>query len=97
MLSKRSLVVILVGVNLLLLGLLLLGSFSLPSVLAQMSARPGDFACVTAKAAGQSYHTLFIVDVPKRTLHAFYPVDGHTNDLVAAAPRDLAKDFDRPK
>jgi hypothetical protein len=60
-----------------------------------MSARPGDFACVTAKVAGQSYHTLFVLDVRQRKLHAFYPVDGHSGKLAPAAPRDLAEDFNR--
>ena len=92
MLSKRSLVVILVGVNLLLLGLLLFGSFSLPSVFAQMSARPGDFACVTAKVAGHSYHTLFVVDVSTGIEHR-YRFTSWTGDIftlfnVAATTMD---------
>lgn len=95
MFTRRSVIVILVGVNLLLLGLLLVGSYSLPAAHAQIGARAGDFACVTAKVAGQSYHTLFVLDVPSRKLYAFYPVDGHTNRLAASAPRDLVKDFDR--
>ncbi|GAG39493.1 unnamed protein product, partial [marine sediment metagenome] len=47
MFSKRAAVVILVGVNLLLLAALLIGSYSLPTAFAQSGARAGDFACVT--------------------------------------------------
>ena len=76
------------------LGELLLSSFSLPTVYAQMGARRGDFACVTAKVAAQSYHALWVLDVPQSKLYALYPVDASTNRLSASAPRDLAKDFE---
>jgi hypothetical protein len=95
MLGKRSLIVILVGLNLFLLALLLVGTYSLPAAYAQGGARPGDFACVTAKSAGQSYEVLYVLDVPTDKLYAFYPASGAANQLTAAPPRDLAADFSR--
>ena len=95
MFTKRSMIVMLVGLNLFLLAVLLFGSYSLPAAYAQVGARPGDFACVTAKVAGQTYDVLYVLDVPSRKLYAFYPTGGHTNQLAATQPRDLAKDFDR--
>ncbi len=95
MFGKRSAIVTLVGLNLLLLAALILGSYSLPAVYAQGGARPGDFACVTAKAAGQTYEVLYVLDVPAHKLYAFHPTRGHTNQLAATAPRDLARDFNR--
>ena len=95
MFAKRSMIVMLVGLNLLLLAVLMLGSYSLPTAYAQVGARPGDFACVTAKVAGQTYDVLYVLDVPSRKLYAFYPTGGHTNQLAATQPRDLAQDFDQ--
>ena len=93
MFGKRSILVILVGLNLFLLAVLVLGGYSLPPAYGQGGARAGDFACVTAKAAGQSYEVLYVLDVPAHKLYAFYPTSGHTSQLVATTPRDLAKDF----
>ena len=93
MFTKRCVLVILVGANLLFLAALLIGSYSLPAAYAQGSARPGDFACVTAKAAGQSYDVLYVLDLPARKLYALYPTQ--SKRLMTAPPRDLAKDFGR--
>jgi hypothetical protein len=53
--SRHSLIVLLVGINLFLLVLLIVGSYSLPVAYAQAGGRAGDFALVTAKVASQSY------------------------------------------
>jgi hypothetical protein len=86
---------VLIGVNLLLLALLILGGHSPPMAYAQTSARAGDFLCVTANVAGQSYDALYVLDLPSRKLYAFYPTDARSNQLVATQPRDLLKDFGR--
>lgn len=93
MFTKRSLIVVLVGVNFVLLAALWVGSYSPPAAFAQGSARAGDFASVTAKAAGQTYDVLYVLDVPARKMYAFYPTQQQR--LKAAPPRDLSKDFDR--
>ncbi len=93
MFTKRSIIVLLVGVNLLLLAALWLASYSPAAAYAQGGARVGDFASVTAKAAGQTYDVLYVLDVPARKLYAFFPTQQQR--LTSAPPRDLAKDFDR--
>ncbi len=97
MLTKRSLIALLAGVNLLLLAVLLGGSYSLPAAYAYQSrGRPGDFACVTAKAQGRSYDVLWVLDVPERRLHAYYPESPQTKQYVPVVPRNLKADFGRP-
>ena len=93
MLTKRSVITLLLGLNLLLMAGLVIASTSLPVAYAQAGARPGDFVCVTAKAAGQSYDVLYLLDVRERKLHALYPASAARNPLVPALPRDLAADF----
>ncbi len=95
MFTRRSVIAILVGVNLVLLAALLMGSYSLPAALGQGAARAGDFVCVTAKAAGQSYDVLYLLDVRGRKLYGFYPAAAQPVRLTATAPRDLAADFGR--
>jgi len=95
MFTRRSAIVALAGLNVALLAALLLQTFSLPTALAQAVARRGDFVTVTAKAAGQTYEVLYLLDVPSRQLHALYPGLTPRNKLVAVAPRDLAEDFGR--
>ena len=80
MLKKRSAIVLLVGLNLLLLALLLIGSYS-PAV------------AYAAGGAGQSYDVLYVLDRPERKLHAFYPQSVQSRKYVHGAVRDLAADF----
>ena len=94
--ARRSLIVLLVAANLLLLAALVFEIDSTPAAYAQSGARPGDFVCVTAKAAGQSYDVLYVLDVRARKLFSFYPTSAQRNQLAPTAPRDLVKDF-RPK
>jgi hypothetical protein len=96
MFKKRSAIVLLVGLNLLLLVLLLIGSYS-PAVAyaAGGAGRAGDYICVTAKAAGQSYDVVYVLDRPERKLHAFYPQSVQSRKYVHGAVRDLALDFGR--
>ena len=59
------------------------------------AGRAGDLVCVTAKAAGQGFDVLYVLDLPTRKLHAFYPPAAKPNTLVHAPSRDLKADFDR--
>jgi len=93
-LSKRSLIVALVGLNLLLLVVLMIGSYSMPSAFAQVAGKAGGFAAVTAKAQGQAYDVLYVLDPKDRKLHALYPTSVQGKQYVAVQPRDLAKDFE---
>jgi hypothetical protein len=88
-------IALLLGLNGL-LGLAFLAALAKPApVLAQTAGRPGDFLCVTAKAAGQTYDVVYVLDVPARKLHALYPANAQTRQLLYAQSRDLDKDFRR--
>jgi hypothetical protein len=89
--TKRSAIVALAGLNLFLLAVLVLGSYSLPAAQAQTRGRAGDFACVTATVSGQSYDVLYILDVPKGILHALAP--DARRDLNYVGFTDLQNDF----
>ena len=93
MLTKRSIIAALFGVNLMLAGALILASQPTPLALAQRAARSGGFVSVTAKASGQSYDVLYVLDVPGRKLHGYYPAAGRGGRLKKTAARDLSKDF----
>lgn len=95
MLTKRSWIVLLAGLNGLLGVLLVAGLIRLPKASAQINARPGDFVTVTAKPASRVYDVLYLLDVPARKLHAFHPEDRQSRTLVHVPPRDLALDFGR--
>ncbi len=95
MFTKRCAIALLVGLNLLLLAVLVFSSYSLPFAHALGDGRPGDFASVTAKAGGQSYDVLYVLDLPDRKLYAFYSTSAQTRRLAAAPPRDLSLDFPR--
>ena len=92
MLSKRWVIVLLVGANLVLLAALLIGSYSLPAAHAAGQGRPGDFIAVTAQAPGQGYDVLYILDVPEKKLHALSP--GNKKQLQPVQfPADLQQAF----
>ncbi len=93
MFTKRSVIALLVGLNLFLLAALVMESVPAPAAFGQAGARAGDFVCVTAKAGGQTYDVLYILDVPGRKLHALYPPSQRERQVVPARPRDLDKDF----
>lgn len=94
MLSKRSWMVILTGVNLFLLALLSLASYKPSTALAQTrGARPGDFLCVTAKAQGQAFDVVYVLDRPAQKLHAFYPTGVLKKQHAHGGFRDLKADF----
>lgn len=94
MFSKRSAIVLLVGLNMLLFVALLSQSALIPQSYGQPGAQGRDLVSVTAKAAGQSYDVLYVLDVAQQKLHALYPSPAPRSRLVAAPPRDLTKDFD---
>lgn len=91
--SKRTMIVGLLGLNLLLFLALVLGSYHLPAAYAQTGARAGDFACVTAKAAGQSFDVVYVLDRSEKKLHAFAPTNIQTKKHKQVAVRDLKADF----
>ena len=93
--SKRGLMALLLGVNLLLLVVLLGSVVRLPEAFAQSSPKDAQFFTITAKAAGQSYDVLYMLDLGQGAprLHAFYPSARHAQRLSYAGCRDLDVDF----
>ncbi|MCH7994385.1 MAG: hypothetical protein IIB57_08070 [Planctomycetes bacterium] len=95
MFEKRSLIALLAGVNILLFLLLVAASYSPTAAFAQKGGRAGSFSCVTAKAAGQTYDAVYVLDRPERKLHVFYPADSRGTRYTAVPSRDLDFDFRR--
>lgn len=97
MLTKRSIIALLVGVNLLLLAVLLVATYSPPAAYAQARGMPGNFVAVTAKAAGQNYDVLYLLDRQQQKLHAFYPqrTGGKKYGYGYGKYRDLKADFNQ--
>ena len=89
MLTKRAIVVLLAGLNLFLLAAVLFQVVALPKAFAADGA--GGYACVTAKAAGQSYDVVYVLE--GNNLHAFYPTNPQTKKHAHAFTRDLGLDF----
>jgi len=91
--TKRFAITVLIFANLCLFAALLSVCFSLPNAYAQPSGRGGEYVCVTAKPASQSYDVLYVLDPAAHKLHAFYPGLPQSKQLNRAEPRDLKKDF----
>ncbi len=92
---KRGLIVLLAMVNAVLVMALLAACGLLPAAIAQPPARVGggNYLCVTAKAPGQSYDVVYLLDQASRQLHALYPPQGSGRQLTRAPSRDLQADF----
>ena len=91
MLRKQTLLVMLVGLNLMLLAALIIGSYSLPEAYAQPGGR-GGYVCATQIVSGQGWEVLYVLDLKYRKLHAFYPRP-QGPDLAWGGFRDLEQDF----
>lgn len=96
MFSKRTLIVFLGAINVVLFCALLAATVSLPRALAQPGGGRGEFICVTAKAGGQSYDVLYLLDAREQKLHGFFPQNIQTAELGYIPFRDLKEDFGRP-
>ena len=94
MVSKRSIVVALAGVNLFLLVALIFGSYSLPKALAQRTGSSGNFLAITAKA-DTDLDALFLIDLGDRRLHCFLPTRDRSGNIEPKGSRDLEQDFGR--
>jgi len=94
LLTKRSLIVALAGVNLFLLGALLLSASPLPTAYAQRVGGSSNYIAVACEA-DDSYDVFYVVDLPARRLHAFIASRRQDGALEYAGNRDLEKDFRR--
>lgn len=91
--TKPVLLALLIGLNLVLVLALLSVNNSLPAAWAQGGGRAGEYLCVTAKPAGQAYDVLYVLDQAAHKLHAFYPGQPPSKQMLKAEPRDVRKDF----
>jgi hypothetical protein len=92
--TKRGLIVALVGLNLMLAAALLFSLDTLPAAYAQRSGRPGDFAMCTVKVQ-RDYDAIFVLDQTARKLHAYLPTMGKEGKLFYVMTRDLESDIRR--
>ena len=93
MLKKRSVIALLIGVNLFLFGLLIAGSYSLPAAFAQGQGAPGDFISVVATPSSQSYDVVYLLDTRRETLHAIYPSNLQQRAYGYGGSVNLKKEF----
>ncbi|MEE9297150.1 MAG: hypothetical protein V3W34_19595 [Phycisphaerae bacterium] len=94
MIPKRSIIVALAGVNLLLLTALVLSSYSLPTAYAQRMGASSNFVAVTSQS-DKDYDVLFLLDLAERRLHCFTPNRDRSGHVSYAGSRDLQRDFTR--
>lgn len=92
MFTRRALIVLLAGINVILLVGLLAANIA-PSAAFAQAGSPGGMACVTAKAAGRTYDVVYLLDSAQHKLHAFYASNPQTKKHVHAGFRDLAQDL----
>ncbi|MBI4578622.1 MAG: hypothetical protein HY718_02915 [Planctomycetes bacterium] len=94
--TKRIAIILLVGLNLFLLAVLMLGSYTPPQALAQALARSGEYILVCARAE-QSNDAIYLLDLRTRQLHAFrstFPrAAGDPIRVTHLHTRDLVRDF----
>jgi len=88
---KRTLVAILVCVNLALLTAVCLAAYTLPSAIAQDTGLSGNYLVVAGEIQDE-HDALYVLDRRERTLHAFY-WDMARRQLVYADWRDLDRDI----
>jgi len=91
--TRRTWVSLLLLLNVLLAVGLLSSALSLPRALGQGAGRGGSYLSVTARATGETYDVLYILDLSTNKLHAFYPNPTQAKQLTRSEPRDLHLDF----
>ena len=92
MLTKRSVIIGLAGLNLFLLAAILFGTYSLPAAHAQRIGAGGNYIAVTCEA-DEDYDVFYLLDLPNRNLHAFVPTRKLDGTVQWAGMRDLQRDF----
>lgn len=95
--NRRSALSLLLVLNAALLLASILSSDRPRTAEAQVPGGNSGFLCVTAKASGQAYDVVYLLDVPERKLHALYPASPQNRQLSYAQFRDLSKDLGRNK
>jgi hypothetical protein len=89
--NKRTVISLLVCVNLILLTAIVLLSYSPPKALAQGVSLASNYLLVAGEIQNE-FDALYILDVRTRVLHAFY-FDRTNKKLVFGGLRYLERDF----
>ena len=96
MVTKRSVIVALVGLNLFLLTALIFSTYSPPVAYAQRMGAAANYVAVTCRVDNE-FDVLYLLDLPTRKLHCFVPDrDIARGGMQYAGSRDVAQDFSRP-
>lgn len=91
--TKRTAIVLLVGVNLMLLATLILSSWHLPPAYAQAAPLGQNYMMVAAEIK-DGVDALYVFDLSHRRMHVFVPNrDQNDRRLFHAGFRDLQRDF----
>jgi len=91
--SRRSLIVLLAGLNLVLLASIVLVSWDLPAARAQPAAAAQSYLMVTGQVR-RGMDAVYLVDLPKRRIHVFAPNrQQNARRLFHVGVRDLVRDF----
>lgn len=91
--NKRTWIVLLVGVNLLLFGALVIVGWRLPEARAQAVPLGQNYLMVAGEIR-DGVDALYIVDLPQRRMHVFVPSrDQNDRRLFHVGFRDLQRDF----
>ena len=94
--TKRVILLLLVGINLLLAAGLVFSTYSPPQAVAQVISRSGEYILVAAEAT-EGNDTIYLLDLGLRQLHAFRSevpqAAGQQLSVRWVQTRDLARDF----
>ena len=94
--TKKSILIALIGVNLALLVGLLFTTAGLPTAQAQPGGATGGYAMVTNRFSTNS-DALLLLDATAQRLHLFAPHQRHDGRLNYVNFRNLEADFRAPK
>lgn len=89
--SKRVIVMLLIGVNAVLLTILTLTAARLPEARAQAAPLASNYLMVAGEI-NSDHDALYILDLPTRAMHVF-EMDRTTRKLIHLDARDLKLDF----
>ncbi len=91
--TKRAIIVLLVGLNLLLAATLILSAYRLPAAYAQAAPLGQNYLMVAAEIRA-GVDGLYVIDLAQRRIHVFVPNRDLANRrLFHAGWRDLNKEF----
>ena len=90
--KRRSMIVLLAGLNLMLLAALFYSAFPMPAAYAQRVGTSGNYMLIAAQMQS-GYDAVYLFDVAERRMHAFTVEKGGSDRLDYRDSRDLQQDF----